>query len=143
VDVRAVAAGTPVGYGHSWLADRPTRLALVAAGYADGVPRAVDPAASVLVRGARRRIVGRVSMDQIVVDLGDLAAAPGEYVAVFGPGRSGEPTVAEWARWCGTIPNEIVTGIGRRVERIATGGAADAAAPASAAAATAPKAAAR
>jgi len=143
VDVREVPAGTPVGYGHSWLAEHATRLALVAAGYADGVPRAVDPAASVLVRGARRRIVGRVSMDQIVVDLGELAAAPGERVTVFGPGRHGEPTVAEWAQWCGTIPNEIVTGIGRRVERIAAGAAADAAAPASAAPAPTPKAAAR
>jgi alanine racemase len=118
VDVREVAPGTPVGYGHGWLAERRTRLALVAAGYADGVPRAVDSAAAVFLHGVRRRIVGRVSMDQLVVELGELSATPGEYLTVFGPGDHGEPTVGEWARWCGTIPNEIVTGIGTRVERV-------------------------
>ncbi|AYG05084.1 alanine racemase [Gryllotalpicola protaetiae] len=118
VDVRAIAAGTPVGYGHGWLAPRSTRLALVAAGYADGVPRTLATDAEVLVTGTRRRIVGRVSMDQFVVDLDGAPAAPGEYVTVFGPGDRGEPTVADWARWCGTIPNEIVTGVGPRVERV-------------------------
>ncbi|GAA4171850.1 alanine racemase [Gryllotalpicola koreensis] len=118
VDVRDVAAGTPVGYGHSWLAPRATRLALVAAGYADGVPRTATTDAAVLVSGRRRPIVGRVSMDQFVVDLDGAPALPGEYVTVFGPGDRGEPTVAEWAAWCGTIPNEIVTGVGPRVERM-------------------------
>ena len=119
VDVRRVPAGTPVGYDHSAVTTQDTTLALVAAGYADGVPRAVAPDAEILVRGRRRRIVGRVSMDQLVVDLGaDGDALPGEFVTIFGPGDYGEPTVADWAAWCGTIPNEIVTGIGRRVERV-------------------------
>ena len=118
VDVRDVAAGTPVGYGHGWLAPRPTRLALVGAGYADGVPRTAGADAEVLVAGRRRRIVGRISMDQFVVDLDGAHAAPGEYVTVFGPGDRGEPTFGDWASWCGTIPNEVVTGVGPRVERV-------------------------
>jgi alanine racemase len=56
-------------------------------------------------------------MDQIVVDLGDRRVDPGETVTVFGPGDAGEPTVAEWAAWAGTIEHEIVTGIGARVAR--------------------------
>ncbi len=117
VAVREVAAGTPVGYGHTWRAVRRTTLALVPIGYADGLPRAAVPGAQVLVRGERRPIVGRMSMDQIVVDAGQTAVMPGEVVTVFGPGDAGEPTVADWAGWAGTIEHEIVTGVGVRVRR--------------------------
>jgi alanine racemase len=117
VDVREVAAGTAVGNGHSWRAPTATRLALVAVGYADGVSRAAVPGAEVLVRGRRRPVVGLVSMDQLVVDLGDGDAASGEHATIFGPGEAGEPTIADWARWGGTIPHEVVTGIGARVAR--------------------------
>ena len=74
--------------------------------------------AEVLVRGVRRPLVGRISMDQVVVDLGADGAQPGDTVTVFGPGRDGEPTVAEWAAWAGTIEHEVVTGIGARVSRL-------------------------
>ena len=63
------------------------------------------------------RSSGRISMDQVVVDVGDEPIVPGVEAVVFGPGDRGEPTVAEWARWAGTIPHEIVTGIGARVRR--------------------------
>lgn len=86
VAVREVAAGTPVGFGHTWRAPRRTTLARVPIGYADGLPRAAVPGGQVLVRGERRPIVGRMSMDQIVVDVGEAAVAPGEVVTVFGPG---------------------------------------------------------
>ncbi|WP_223165715.1 alanine racemase C-terminal domain-containing protein [Lentzea indica] len=56
-------------------------------------------------------------MDQVVVDVGDDVVVPGDEAVVFGPGDDGEPTVEEWARWAGTIPHEIVTGIGARVRR--------------------------
>ncbi len=56
-------------------------------------------------------------MDQVVVDVGDEPIVPGVEAVVFGPGDRGEPTVGEWARWAGTIPHEIVTGIGARVRR--------------------------
>ncbi|KRB77230.1 alanine racemase [Nocardioides sp. Root190] len=117
VQVRRVPAGTVVGYGHEHRTTRATHLGLVPLGYADGLPRVAATGATVLVRGARRPVLGQISMDQVVVDLGDRAADPGEQVTVFGPGRDGEPTVAEWARWSGTIPHEIVTGVGARVPR--------------------------
>ena len=119
VTVRAVGAGTPVGYGHTWSAPRPTRLALLPVGYADGLPRSCSGAAEVLLHGRRVPVVGTISMDQVVVDVGDLPVVPGDVATVFGPGDAGEPTAAQWAAWAGTIEHEIVTGLGRRVERVA------------------------
>lgn len=117
IAVRYVRAGTPVGYGHAWTAPAGTYLALLPLGYADGLPRAASGRAEVLVGGRRRPIVGMISMDQVVVDLGADPVVPGETVTVFGPGDDGAPTVADWAVWAGTIEHEIVTGIGPRVAR--------------------------
>jgi alanine racemase len=117
VTVRRVRAGTAVGYGHAHRTDRATNLGLVPLGYADGLPLLASGRAEVQVRGRRHRVVGRISMDQLVVDLGDLSVSAGETVTVFGPGGAGEPTVAEWATWADTIEHEIVTGIGQRVRR--------------------------
>jgi alanine racemase len=117
VDVREVPAGAGVGYGHDWVATAPTRLGLVPLGYADGLPRAASGRAEVLVAGARRPTVGRISMDMAVIDLGDHRAHRGDPVVVFGPGSLGEPTVREWADWSGTIEHEIVVGLGSRFER--------------------------
>lgn len=120
VGVRAAAEGTFVGYGHAWRSPRSTTLALVPLGYADGIPRAVSGHAEVQFRGRRHPVVGRISMDQVVIDVGDTHAVPGEMVTMFGPGDDGEPTIADWARWAGTIAHEIVTGIGARVRRNVT-----------------------
>jgi len=117
VTVRRVRAGTRVGYGHTWSADRSTHLALLPLGYADGLPLSASNRAEVLVRGRRRPVVGRISMDQLVVDVGPDPVDVGEQVVVFGAGRAGEPTVREWAGWADTIEHEIVTGIGPRVRR--------------------------
>jgi alanine racemase len=121
VTVRSVPAGTPVGYGHTWTTPRPTRLGLIPVGYADGLPRLASHRAEVWVRGARRPVVGRISMDMTVVDLGlDPLAPPvtvGDTVTVFGPGDHGEPTTAEWARWAQTLEHEIVTGLSARLLR--------------------------
>jgi alanine racemase len=123
VTVRSVPAGTPVGYGHTWTTPRPTRLGLIPVGYADGLPRLASHRAQVWVRGARRPVVGRISMDMAVVDLGpdttsvDGAATAGDTVTVFGPGDHGEPTTAEWARWAETLEHEIVTGLSARLQR--------------------------
>jgi len=117
VQVRRVRAGTVVGYGHTHRTTAPTHLGLIPVGYADGLPRVASGRAEVLVRGRRRPLVGRISMDQAVVDLGPTGADPGDTVTVFGPGTAGEPTVAEWAAWSDTIEHEIVTGIGARVAR--------------------------
>ncbi|MBM7791272.1 alanine racemase [Tenggerimyces flavus] len=117
VTVRRVRAGTPVGYGHTWTAPAATYLGLLPLGYADGLPLSASGTAHVALRGRRHPVVGRISMDQLVVDLGDDPVLPGEVATVFGPGDAGEPTVAEWATWAGTIEHEIVTRIGSRVRR--------------------------
>jgi len=121
VSVRGVRAGTGVGYGHTHVTDRATQLALLPLGYADGLPRSASNLAEVWIRGRRCRVVGRISMDQTVVDLGPEPVLPGETATVFGPGDAGEPTAADWARWSGTIEHEIVTGIGARVHRSVAG----------------------
>jgi alanine racemase len=125
VAVRMVHAGTSVGYGHTWTAPRTTRLGLLPLGYADGLPRRASNRAEVLVAGVRRPVVGRISMDMTVVDLGpDAGACPadlGDSVTVFGPGADGEPTTAEWATWSDALEHEIVTGLGPRVARSAAG----------------------
>jgi alanine racemase len=117
IGVRDVPAGTDVGYQATYRTPRPTRLALIPLGYADGLPRAASNRARVWIRGQARPVVGLISMDQTVVDVGDETVAPGEVVTVFGDGGRGKPTSADWARWAGTIEHEIVTGIGPRVLR--------------------------
>ncbi len=115
--VKRVPAGASVSYGHTWTADRPTTLGLVPVGYGDGVPRIAGNRAEVMVRGRRRPVRGRVCMDQLVVDLGDDHAEPGDEAWLFGTGLLGEPTAQDWAEWCDTINYEIVTRIGGRFTR--------------------------
>lgn len=121
VALRDVPAGTHVGYGHAYVTSRRTRLALLPVGYADGIPRSSSGRGCVLLHGRRCRVVGLVSMDQVVVEVGRLSVSPGEVATVFGPGDGGEPTAADWAGWSGTIEHEIVTGIGPRVARRVVG----------------------
>lgn len=118
VAVREVEAGALIGYDHGYVASHPMRLGLVAIGYADGVPRSVAGRGEVLVGGVRRKIMGAISMDQLVVDLTEVPAAMGDLVTLFGPGDGGEPTLADWAGWAQTIELEIVTGLGARVTRV-------------------------
>ena len=99
------------------------RVATVPAGYADGVPRNLGLAGGeVLVRGRRRPIVGMVTMDQLLVDLGDAPADVDDEVVLIGRQGDDEVTATEWAARLGTISYEIVTGIGARVPRSYTGG---------------------
>jgi alanine racemase len=118
VSAKRVPAGESVGYGRTWTAQHETTLALVPVGYADGVPRSLSGRLDVWLAGRRRPVVGRVSMDQIVVDCGDDDVPPGTDVVLFGSGTQGEPTAREWAERMGTIDYEIVTGMYRpRVRR--------------------------
>jgi alanine racemase len=110
--VKRVPAGAGVSYGHTYVTERETTLALVPLGYADGVPRAASDRAPVWLAGKVRRIAGRVCMDQFVVDCGDDPVAPGDVAVLFGPGTDGEPTADDWAAACDTINYEIVTRIG-------------------------------
>ena len=109
---KPIAAGAGVSYGHTWIADADTTVALVPAGYGDGVPRHAGNRAEVWAEDARRPIRGRICMDQFVVDLGGDLPAPGGEVVLFGPGVDGEPTAQDWAEACDTISYEIVTRIG-------------------------------
>jgi alanine racemase len=122
VNLKRVPAGTGVSYGPNHVTSRRTTLALVPIGYADGLSRTAEGRAQVWVAGRRCPIVGRIAMDQCVVDVGDAPVGLGDPVTIFGPGSAGgpdsaEPTVAEWAQWAGTSPHEILTGIGSRVGR--------------------------
>jgi alanine racemase len=119
---KRVPAGESVSYGHTWTAERDTTLALVPAGYADGIPRGLSGRLHVWLAGRRRPVVGRICMDQIIVDCADDSIVDGETVVLFGDGGRGEPTATEWADLLGTIDYEIVTGMYRpRITRVYVG----------------------
>jgi len=118
---KRVPPGHGVSYGHTYVTDRATTLGIVPVGYADGIPRTASNQGPMLVRGHTVSIAGRVCMDQVVLDLGDLDVTAGEEVLLFGPGDAGEPTVQHWADLLGTITYEIVTGIGARIPRVYSG----------------------
>ena len=120
VSVRTVPAGTSVGYNGSFVAAKPVRLALLAAGYADGLDRRLGNRFSLLVRGHRAPLVGRISMDQSVVDVTEIAGVTaGDEVVILGAQGSETITASDHADATGTIPWEVFTRIGPRVRRIA------------------------
>ena len=121
-DGEAVRAGEGVSYGHTWIAERDTTVALLPIGYADGVYRTLSGRIDVMINGRLRRNVGRICMDQFVVDLGPGApdVAEGDEAILFGPGTSGEPTAQDWADLLGTIHYEVVTSPRGRVLRTYT-----------------------
>ena len=116
--LRELPAGSSVSYGRSYIAEKPIRTALVAVGYADGFPRQLSGrGASVLVRGVRCAVLGRVTMDQIVVDVSQVfGVALGDEVTLIGCDGTEKIDVSELACQAGTISWEILAGIGRRVE---------------------------
>jgi alanine racemase len=129
VQLRNIERGETVGYGGTWTARRPTRLAIIAAGYADGYFRAASSndgtrGAEVVVAGKRCPIAGRISMDLIAVDITDLdknAVRRGHMVTLIGEGI----TVDELAHHFGTIGYEVLTSLGRRFARVYKGGNAE------------------
>jgi alanine racemase len=119
VSVHSVEAGTAVGYNGTFVATEPMRLALIAAGYADGLDRKLGNHFSLLVRGQRAPMVGRISMDQAVLDVTEIPeVATGDEVTLIG--RQGEESISAFdhARAAGTVPWEILTRIAPRVPRI-------------------------
>lgn len=117
--VRSIKAGEGVSYGHTWHAPCDTTVALVPLGYADGVFRPLSGRFDVLINGRRRRSVGRVCMDQFIVDLGPgpVDVAEGDEVVLFGSGTRGEPLAQDWADALGTTNYEIVNSPRGRVVR--------------------------
>ncbi|MFZ4893358.1 alanine racemase [Plantibacter sp. Mn2098] len=115
--VRRVEPGAGVSYDYTYRTDRPTNLALIPLGYADGIPRAASGRGPVVIGGRRYRVCGRIAMDQFVVDVGDDDVRVGDDAVLFGDPSTGAPAVEEWAEAAGTINYEIVTRIGPRVTR--------------------------
>lgn len=112
--VKRIKAGTPISYGANWTAPEDTRVATVRIGYADGYPRSLGNLSRVRIGNSLRPVVGRVCMDQLMVDVGGLEVQRGDRVTLFGPDG---PTAEEVGRLCGTISYEILVGLGVRVTR--------------------------
>jgi alanine racemase len=122
VSLRQLQAGDAVGYGGTFVARHPTLVATVPMGYADGLARAISGRGAVLVGGKRAPLVGTVSMDMTMIDVTDILGVTMRDEVVFlghQKGRLGEDTITsqEMAKWCGSIPWEVLTNISRRVPR--------------------------
>jgi alanine racemase len=122
-----VRAGDGISYGHAWIAPVDTTVALLPIGYADGVYRSLSGRLNVMINQRLRPGVGRICMDQFVVDLGPgpTDVTEGDEAILFGPGEVGEPTAQDWADLLGTIHYEVVTSPRGRVLRSFTGRGAD------------------
>lgn len=117
IQIRDVEPGETVGYGNTWTAERPARIATVAAGYADGIHRIMGPKTVLFAEDVPCPIRGRISMDLIGVEVTELAEVP-ETLQLLGPGQ-GVDVLADNA---GTIGYEILTGLGQRYHRRYRGG---------------------
>jgi alanine racemase len=118
IAVRRVPADTGVSYGYTHRTARETTLALVPLGYADGIPRAASGTLQVEIGGVRHPQVGRIAMDQFLVDVGDAPVEVGDEVVVWGDPAAGRPGADELAAAIGTIGYELVTRVGPRVARV-------------------------
>ena len=118
VAVKGMRPGETSGYGAQFAADRPTRVAVVPAGYADGLDVRLAGVGYVLVRGRRVPIVGSVCMDSITIDVTELDVSPGDEVVMVGVQGDGRIEASEMATWIGTVPHEILCRTGSRIERV-------------------------
>jgi alanine racemase len=119
ISVRSIPTGTDVGYNGTFVATEPMRLALLAVGYADGLDRKLGNYFSLLVRGQRAPIVGRISMDQTVIDVTEIPGVDaGDEVVILGSQGGEVITAFDHAEAAGTIPWEVFTRIAPRVQRI-------------------------
>jgi alanine racemase len=117
--VRRLEPGETVSYGRTWTATAPSRVVLAPAGYADGLPRILSNRGSVLIKGRRVPIVGRVCMDLTMVDVTDIqGAAEGDEVVIIGEQGQESITAEEIAGLSGTISYEVLCGVSRRVPRV-------------------------
>ena len=115
---KVVKAGNPVSYGSSWAPAAPTRVITLPVGYGDGYARAMSGAAEVIVQGERLPVVGRICMDQIMVDIGAGSAYNGDEVVLLGESGGAHIRIEELAAWAHTIPHEVLTSINTRVPRV-------------------------
>ncbi len=118
-DVKTVDEGDSISYGRTYMAEKSTRIATVTVGYADGYSRLLSSKGQVILRGKRCNIVGRVCMDQMMIDVSEVPdAAAGDIVTLIGTDGNETITADELASWYGTIGYEVVCGISKRVPRI-------------------------
>ncbi|MEX2535391.1 MAG: alanine racemase [Trueperaceae bacterium] len=113
--LKRVREGTPVSYGATWRAPRDTTIATVRFGYADGYPRLLGNRGWATLHGSRVPVAGRICMDQLMLDVGDLEVSPGDRVTLLGPKG---PTAAELGKLAETISYEMLTSVSPRVERV-------------------------
>lgn len=118
VFLKTVAAGTAISYGRTFRAARRSRIATLPVGYADGLPRRASNKGAVLVGGRRCPIVGRVTMDHIMVDVTGRSAAVGDAVTIIGEQGPASLSAWDWAAWAGTSAYEICCQISKRVPRV-------------------------
>jgi alanine racemase len=118
VSVKPAAVGSGVSYGYSYRTTEATTLALVALGYADGLPRLASNRASTWLGGGRHAVIGRIAMDQFVVESGSDEVSVGDEAIVFGDPTVGHPPAWEWAEQAGRTALELTAGIGPRVRRV-------------------------
>jgi alanine racemase len=117
--IKRVPEGARISYGGTYVTKRPTRLAIVPIGYADGYPWAVSGKAFVLVRGVRVPVLGRVTMDMIMIDVTDVEGiSVGDDVVLMGSQGGERISLSELAGWAGTITYEILCGISKRMPRV-------------------------
>lgn len=119
---KVVKAGHTVSYGATWAPEMDTRIVTIPIGYGDGYPRALSSRGQVLIRGQQHSLVGRVCMDQFMVDLGDGSAWNEDEVVLIGQQGDRRLTVEAMAKSAGTIPYEILTGLNERIPREYHGG---------------------
>ncbi len=118
VFLKKILAGTPLSYNHTFRASKDSVIATLPIGYADGVPRSTSDKAQVLIKGRRCPVVGRVTMDHIMVDVTGVPTDIGDDVVLIGHQSGASISVGEWAEWAGTIAYEIFTGLSKRVPRV-------------------------
>jgi alanine racemase len=114
---KVVKKGAGVSYGHSWIAPRDSRVVTVPIGYGDGYPRCLSNVGQVLIRGRRYPVIGRICMDQLMVNIDQDEAYNGDEVVLIGPQGTDEISVNEVADWAHTVPHEILTNLNLRAPR--------------------------
>lgn len=117
--VKNLPAGNTISYGRTYTLKRDTRIAVLTAGYGDGIQRASSNRAQVIVRGVRCPVLGRITMDQTIIDVTDVPGVTrGDEVVLVGQQEKAEITVTEFSRWADTIPWETLCSVSKRVPRI-------------------------
>jgi len=120
--VKDIPQGKPLSYGHTFVSPRPMRVATITAGYGDGYMRAGSNRAEVLIGGCRCRILGNITMDQMIVDVSAVAhVMAGDEVVLIGRQGAGQVSACDLAHWFNTIPWEVLTNITHRVRRLYLG----------------------